>query len=170
MTTTPERSQERRIPVPNGRRTRGVAVLFVVLVVGGLLAVGWRRGAEASFATPEECLEAFRDAGRDGDTTTFVRCLGPDLREQSDRLFAETNRDLRAVQHWNQYRAEKVEGMAKILVDQVRRDGMIQRVSYRLARSGAGWQVVEIGKPQLFTPPVRPGTHINDTVAPPSDE
>jgi hypothetical protein len=152
------------------RRVRGVALLLVVLVVGGLLALGWRRpGTEQPFRSPEQCIEAYRDAGRDGDPVTFGRCLGPGLRSQGDRLFAEANRQLQAVRHWNQYAAETTGTSARIRVDQVCSDGMIHRVSYRLAQSDAGWQIVEIGKTQVLAPPVRTGTHIRETDVPPAE-
>jgi hypothetical protein len=139
----------------------------MLLALGGTLAVValavlWLRPAAPGFATPTACLEAFRDSCKDGDAAAFTRCLAGSLVGEGPALFDALRRDIQAVRHWNQYTPEVRDGVATILVDQVRTDGMIHRATYRLERLGSGWRLVAIGPPEILRPAIRPGTHVND--------
>jgi hypothetical protein len=152
-------------PLARGKRLRSVLVLAGTLL---LLALAYslapRLGLRGGFDTPDACLEAYRDAALDGDAEAFRRCLAEALRPDSAAHLAEARGQLDAVQHWNQYAPETAGADAKILVDQVCRDGTIHRVLYRLRRSYAGWLLAGAGQPQVLRPPIRPGTHVNDAV------
>jgi hypothetical protein len=149
------------LPLAHGKRLRVVLLLAGVLLILALVYFAAPRQG-SGFDTPDRCLEAYRDAALDGTAEAFRRCLAESLRSDSPTLFAEANRQLEAVQHWNQYAPEITGADAQILVDQVRRDGTIQRVRYRLRRSSSGWLLAGIGAPQLMRPPIRPGTTVND--------
>src|SRR5262249_11914230 len=116
-----------------------------------------RQSGPGGFATPDACLEAYRDAARDGDAEAFRRCLSEPLRPDGAARLAEARRQLGAVQHWSQYAPEVAGADATILVDQVRTDGMIHRVSYRLRRSSSGWLVNGVGPAEVIRPPERRG-------------
>jgi hypothetical protein len=140
----------------------------LLLALAGTLAILagtllWTRPSSPGFATPDACLEALRDACKDGDAAAFRRCLGEPLRANGATLFDVLRRDAQAIQHWSQYAPEIQDRTATILVDQVRTDGMIHRIAYRLEQSRSGWHVVALGPPEILRPAVRPGTHVNET-------
>lgn len=141
---------------------RVVLSLVATLTIGAFLLL-WYRPTLPRFATPASCLETYRDAARDGDAARFHTCLAEPLQADAAPLFAQAQRDLQPVRHWNQYAPEIDGDRATILVDQVRTDGMIHRIHYRLERFRSGWRVVAIGQAEFIRPPVRPGTHVNDT-------
>src|SRR5207302_7004566 len=109
------------------------------------------RPAERGFDTPAACLEAYRNAAADGDAATWRRCVADGVMG-----LEEAQRELRAVRHWNQYAPEGDDQVATIVVDQVRAEGVIHRVRYRLERFRPGWRVVAVGGAAVVQPPVRP--------------
>jgi hypothetical protein len=140
--------------------------LRILLALAGTIAflvlvLFWLRPSSPGFATPTACLEAFRDACKDGDNITFQRCLAGPLRTDAATRFDVLRRDVQAIQHWNQFAPEMADHTATILVDQVRTDGMIHRIAYRLEQSRSGWRLVAIGPPEIIRPTIRPGTHVN---------
>src|SRR5262245_57511610 len=56
-----------------------LAVLTVAVLAGVLL---WRQRGPAGFASPADCVEAYRDACLAGDVTAYLGCLGEPLRSQ----------------------------------------------------------------------------------------
>lgn len=130
--------------------------LVVTLAVGAVAVLAYRP-AERGFDSPAACLAAYRDAAADGDAATLRRCVA-----DGAVGLEEAQRELRAVRHWNQYAAEGDGNSATIVVDQVRTEGTIHRVRYRLERSRPGWRIVAVGGAEVVRPPVRPGTHVND--------
>src|SRR5262249_30282653 len=121
------------------------------------------RPSEPGFDTPAACLEAFRDACKDGDAPDCRRCLAESLRAGSADLFEVARRDLQEVRHWNQYAPEIRGDAATTREDRVGAEGLIHCVDYRRGRARPGWQIVAVGPAEIIRPPVRPGTHVNDT-------
>jgi hypothetical protein len=150
-------------PLAPGKRLRSALFLVAALLI---LAVAYfaatRQGGAGGFDTPDQCLEAYRDAARDKNAEAFRRCLAEPLRSDSAALLAEARGQIEAVRHWNQYAPEVRGADAEILVDQVCRDGTIQRIRYQLRRSYSGWLLAGIGAPQLIRPPIRPGTEVGN--------
>src|SRR5262249_14796823 len=123
---------------------------------------GSRKTGPGASPPPAAGREGSRDAALDDDAEAFRRCLAEPLRSNSAARLAEARRQLDAVQHWSQYAPEVAGADSAILVDQVRTNGMIHRVSYRLRRSPSGWLVNGVGQAEIIRPPAPPGTPVND--------
>jgi hypothetical protein len=145
------------------RRRRVVLTLALAL---GLLALAvcrpWR-GGPANFATPADCLDALREASAAGDVERYLNCLGEPLRSQKQRSLspADLRRDMEGVKSWSQLEPDVQGTTATVEVDRARASGT-SRTRFRLERSGGGWLVVGMDRPQEITPPVRYGTHVSE--------
>ncbi len=137
-----------------------VLVLLTAALLGGVAF--WSQRRAAGFASPADCVEAYRDACAAGDLATARACLGDPLRSESERSSDSESlrREMVGVVSWAQ-REPVVSGtMAHVDVDRGRRDG-VQRVRFRLQRSGAGWLIVGIDSPQPLPTIVPYGTHVS---------
>jgi hypothetical protein len=139
-------------------------VLVLLTSAAGLLALALLAPPRPprGFATPAECLDAYRDACKDGDAAGHLRCLAEPLRsqEQATRPEELTGR-MDGVLSWG--RGEPVIDGAKayVDVDRVKASGT-QRIRFHLERSGGGWLIVRIDRPSDVPTPIRPGTPVGD--------
>jgi hypothetical protein len=156
-------------PAPPARR-RLRLVLIGVVSAAGLLALALSRPTgRQGFATPGECLEAYRGASETGDAARYLRCLAEPLRSRTRQHFPEPERlaealrqDMEGVKGWVVTSAPAVEGdTARAEVDVVRQDG-VRRLRFHLERSGGGWLVAGVGSPQARPAAVPYGTHVKD--------
>jgi hypothetical protein len=144
---------------------------IAVLVVGSLalavLAFFWTPRSKG-FATPEECIDACREASLAGDAGQFLRCLGEPLHSDMRQRFpdatvlGETLRgQMKDVTSWSQVLEPLVTGpTAFVDVDEIRVTGT-RRTRFRLERASRGWLIVAIGAPQEIPTPVPYGTHVS---------
>jgi hypothetical protein len=145
-------------------RRRRVALTLAVALALLALAVypSWRAGP-AHFATPADCLDALREASAAGDIGSYLSCLGEPLRSEKQRSLRpeDLRRDMEGVKSWSLLESEIQGTTATVEVDKVR-EGGTSRTRFRLERSGGGWLVVGVDRPQKVSPPVRYGTHIRE--------
>jgi len=144
-----------------------LAVLTVAVLAGVLL--WWQRGP-AGFASPADCVEAYRDACLAGDVSAYLSCLGEPLRSQRRDVARpdDLKRALDGVVGWAQHDSVVGETEAHVDVDQTRRDGT-QRVRFRLRRAG-GWLIVGIEAPQPVPTLIPHGTHVSKVPAEPAKQ
>jgi hypothetical protein len=139
--------------------------LALALTLTLLALAVWRSGrtGPANFATPADCLDALREASAAGDVERYLSCLGEPLRSQKQHALrpADLRRDMDGVKSWSQLEPEVQGTTATVEVDRARASGT-SRTRYRLERSGRGWLIVGMDRPQEITPPVRYGTHVSE--------
>jgi hypothetical protein len=144
-------------------------VPLLLAVTGGLLAgaLYWSR-PQPGFATPADCLEAYREARQSGDVPNYLRCLAEPLRSEvlkttdSERALADSlRRGMKDVKTWVLLPQEETEGTRAILeVDEGRMSG-IRRHRFHLARFREGWLIVGIDPPREIPAAIPYGTHIS---------
>jgi hypothetical protein len=136
-----------------------VALLTAALFAGVAL---WSQRRAVGFASPTECVEAYRDACAAGDLTMARACLGGALRAESERSGnAEAlKREMAGAVGWTQRDPEISGATAHVDVDRGRRD-VEQRIRFRLERRGSGWLIVDIEPPQPLPTLVPHGTHVS---------
>jgi hypothetical protein len=143
---------------------RRFRVAALILLIAALLAgvALWSQRRAAGFASPAECVEAYRDACAAGDLATAHTCLGDPLRSESERSSdAESlKREMAGVVSWAQHDPEVSGTTAHVDVDRGRRDG-VQRVRFRLERGRGGWLIVGIDPPKDVPTAIPYGTHIS---------
>jgi hypothetical protein len=151
-----------------------VGIVLVLTPVLLALAVYWSPG-RSGFATPAECLDAYREASRAGDVAAYRSCLGEPLRSENARRFADAGAlaaflrdDMKDVKSWVQLLDPGAEGtVARVDIEEVRSTGT-RRLRFHLARSGAGWLIVGV-EPAQEVPAIIPyGTHVSKVVEDPS--
>jgi hypothetical protein len=149
------------------RRLRIVIPLLVVLIAAAL-AVRWMAGTRG-FATPTECIEAYREASLAGDVPRYLDCLAEPLRARMLNRFADPQRlgmaikePMQDIKNWGQS-VERTEGepTAFVNVDEVRATGT-RRVRYHLEQTGRGWLISAIDPPREVPTPIPFGTHIGE--------
>lgn len=137
------------------------AALLAVLTLAVLAAAVWWSLRPTGFATPSDCMDAYLEALQEGDVAKYTSCLGEPLRSQSQESSSSSLRaQMREVRSWVQHEPVIEGPTATVDVDEVRLD--VRRVPFRLERTRKGWLIVGIGPPKEITPPVRPGTHVNE--------
>ncbi len=145
---------------------RRVVLLAGISIAVLVAALTWSRLAKPrGFATPEDCLGAFRDATLDGDAARYRSCLGEPLRSQvqqgypDDGALASALREgVQGVKHWVEAgRPEEQGDRAVARVDEVRVTGQ-RRLQVYLERSHAGWRIVRVEKGEEKPAAVRYGT------------
>jgi hypothetical protein len=147
-------------------RLRLLALLGGAVAVLVLLAVR-RPGRQppSTFATPEDCVQAYAEACQEGDVAGYRRCLAEDLRAGSERqdagkLAMLLRASMAGVKSWVQA-GPSIEGdEAQVDVDVVRPEGT-RRIRFHLARSSAGWLIKAVEAPRDVPTPIRFGTHVS---------
>jgi hypothetical protein len=128
--------------------------LLLALVVTAVVLYG-RGGSRQGFATPAECLDAYRDASKDGDVTRYLSCLGEPLRSEKRRSIQAVDliRDMAGVKGWTRHEAVIRDRIADVDVDLVRATGSF-RLSFHLQRTDQGWVIVALDGPREQRSPV----------------
>lgn len=140
------------------------ALVSAILVV---VLVRWLGPASSSgFATPQECVEAYREACLSGDVAEYRRCLTAARRAESerrppDKLADELRSSMAGVKSWVQNGEAEEEAGALVEVDVVRPEGT-QRIGFHLQRGPGGWLIDRVDAPRDVTTPVRHGTHVSE--------
>jgi hypothetical protein len=151
------------------RRLRPILLSAVTLaVLAGALA--WSlRSRSTRYATPADCLEAYRAASLAGDAARFRGCLGEPLRSEVQRSYADDHsladalrRDTTGIKNWVDLGPPEVHGDGAVaVVDEVRATGQ-RRLRFHLERSGSGWLIARVEKEDERAPEVRYGTRLGE--------
>jgi hypothetical protein len=143
----------------------------LLLVAAALAAAIWWSARPNRFATPQKCVEAYRDAVVSGNDEAYLGCLGEPLRSEMHRRLADPamRRSADGLKGWTQLEPEVEGAKASILVDEIRATET-RRTRFRLERGGQGWLIVGIDAPRLLPQTVPYGTHIGKTEGPPPKE
>jgi hypothetical protein len=123
-------------------------LLFAALALALLAAaIFWPSGRKPGFATPDACLEAYRDAYLAGDLDRYLSCLGEPLRSEKQRAAGQLAEELRqesdGVSSWVRHETTIDGATAQVEVEEVRRRGN-RRVRFHFERFDDGWLIVGI--------------------------
>lgn len=143
-------------------RRRLLISLVSTVAVLALILYG-SRWSPPGFATPTDCINAYRDACKNGDVARYSRCLAEPLRstKQPVTQSADLQRQMDGVLSWSQLEPVIRDATAYVDVDRVKTSGT-QRIRFHLERFGKGWLIVRIDEPKDVPTPIRPGTHVGD--------
>jgi hypothetical protein len=137
--------------------------ILAALVVGIVLVIYASHRGGAAFPSPEACLDAYRDACKDGNWSRYLSCLGEPLR--SERQLAATvetlHQEMEGIKSWTRLDPVVQNTTAYADVDQVRLSGTC-RIRFHLQRAGPGWLIVGIDLPLEIPTPIRFGTHVGE--------
>jgi hypothetical protein len=144
------------------KRRRLVFLLVLSLGLAALIVSELPR-RPSGFATPADCLDAYRDASKDGDVARYLSCLGEPLRSEKERALNRANllRTMEDIKGWTRLDPVVSQSAAYVDVDQVRTSGTA-RVRIHLQRYGGGWLIVSVDAPKDVPAPVRYGTHVSE--------
>jgi hypothetical protein len=152
-------------------RSRGRLLLVALtgLALAGAVAWALRPRVASGYATPGECLEAYREACRAGDAVRYRRCLGDPLRSEvrqtypDDAALAEAlRREAEGLKGWVEVGPPDEQGeRATASVEEVRETGQ-RPLSISLERSQDGWLVVGVERGAEQVPDVRYGTRVGE--------
>jgi hypothetical protein len=145
------------------RRVLLLSGLTLAVLIAALVSP--RKPKQSGYATPDDCLAAFRDATLDGNAVRYRSCLGEPLRSEIQRAYtddttlaAALREGVRGVKHWVEAgQPKEQENRAVAIVDEVRATGQ-RRLQVSLERSGMGWLIVRIEKGDERPAAVRYGT------------
>src|SRR5262245_53223280 len=119
-----------------------LSTVVVILAIGTAL---WWATSPKDFATPQQCVEAYRDALVIDNEARLLKCLAEPLRAEMegqlrDAAFRRSVADLKG---WTQLDPEIDGPKASIVVDEIRATET-RRTRFRLEQSGQGWLIVGI--------------------------
>jgi hypothetical protein len=142
-----------------------LVVVFVVLAARRSVPPA----TAATFATPEDCVEAYREACKEGNVPAYLDCLAGPLLDEARRLAAAgelpaaLRRSLAGVKSWVVAAPPTIEAdSATVEVDAVRLEGT-RRIRFSLAHARpTGWRIVRVDAPRDVPTPVRYGTHVSE--------
>jgi hypothetical protein len=147
---------------------RLLLVALTCLALAGALA--WAlRPRPTGFATPAECLAAYREACQAGDAERYRRCLGEPLRSQvrqtypgDDALAEALRRESGGLKGWvEDGPPDEQGGRATANVEEVRESGQ-RRLRFELERARDGWHIVGVEKGAEQAPEIRYGTRVGE--------
>src|SRR5262245_44604670 len=101
-------------------RPRVILPLLLAAVLTG--AALWWYASPKGFATPQQCVEAYRDALAAGNDAAFLQCLAEPLRSEIHGRLADPafRRSVDGLKGWTQLDPEIAGPQASILVDEIR--------------------------------------------------
>ena len=137
------------------KRLRLVSCAVVTLGVALVLLLRAPRAARpARFATPDECVQAYAEARKDGNVPAYLDCLAEPLRSDSlrraggEEQFAEALRlSMTEVKSWTQVGPAELDGSTASVEVEAVGSATTQRIRFRLERGGEGWLIVAIEPP-----------------------
>lgn len=144
---------------------------FVVVLVGALIAavciVAGR--TPQRFATPLDCLEAYRDACMAGDGEAQLSCLTDEYRAKRMRDCTEISelgawgyRSMEGLKSWVAQAQPTPTGVTDCVLDvEETRVAGTQVVRFHLRQVGRGWLISRIDPPRQTTTRIPFGTHIS---------
>jgi hypothetical protein len=146
-----------------------IRILALVNISLGLLglAIYWSRW-QVGFATPADCLDAYREASLAGDVEKYESCVAEPLRAEMRRQHPEPKelaeflrQETKDVKTWVQVHDLRSAGSTvQVDVDEGRMDGY-RRIRFRLQRFEKGWLIVGIDQPKLVPARIPFGTHVS---------
>jgi len=152
---------------------KGIRIIVIVVLVVALLGVTvyWSR-QPGGFATPADCLDAYREACRAGDLQKYWSCLAEPLRAgiqqqhpSVEELASFLRRDMTGLKSWvAQLASESEHSKVQVDVDEVRAEGN-RRIRFLLERSRRGWLIVGLDEPKPVPAHIPFGTHISKVPA-----
>jgi hypothetical protein len=152
------------------KRLRIVTCAAVTLGVALVLLLrAPRSSGSPRFATPEDCIQAYAEACKDGNVPTYLGCLAEPLRSQrlqragGKALLAEALRlSMADVKSWTQVGPAAIDRTtARVEVEAVGA-ASTQRIRFRLERSGEGWLIVAVEPPRKAPTTFRFGAPATD--------
>jgi hypothetical protein len=146
-------------------------MVLIILAALGLAVLAVRlasSSARTSYATPSDCLDAYRDACLAGDAATYLNCLGEPLRSQAAQRFTDLSaladylqRNMKDAKSWVELGSPEVAGSTAVVdVEEVRTAGSL-RTRFHFQRLGRGWLIVQIEQPQEVPTSIPFGTHVS---------
>jgi hypothetical protein len=138
-----------------------VAVLLILVLLG--LARFWPGRESRRFATPGDCVDAYRDACEAGDVTRYLHCLGDPLRyeKSGSATSAELLQEMQGLKGWTRLDVMVTDTTAEVDVDLIRTSGTYRR-RFHLQHNANGWVIVGVEPAKEVATPVQYGTHIKD--------
>ena len=148
-------------------KRRGVLLLAAAILGLAALLRFWPGRPLGEFATPAACLDAFRDACKDGDLNRYLSCLGEPLRSEKAGSLrrADLLAEMEGVTGWTRLEPIVAGASARVDVDEVK-SARTYRRRFRLEQTPRGWLIVAVEPPREVPTPVRYGTHISETEGP----
>jgi hypothetical protein len=134
-----------------------IPLTMAVLILA--MALRWASGSKG-FATPGECVEAYRDAILADDADRFRECLADTLRSPPPPITEAIRTPMKEIKGWSQSVETLDSRSAVVTVDEIR-TASTRRVRYRLERTSGGWLIAEIGQAKDVPTTVPYGTHIS---------
>jgi hypothetical protein len=140
-------------------KRRRLLIGLILVPVLALLVLYGRPRAPQGFATPAECLDAYRDASKDGDVARYLSCLSESLRSEKRQSVqaADLVREMDGVKGWSRHEPVMRDGTADVDVDLVRQTGTF-RLVFHLRQVDSGWVIVGLDGPHEQPPTIRFGT------------
>jgi hypothetical protein len=135
------------------------AAVAAGLVVALVLS---RPGARpAGFATPADCLDAYREASLAGDVDGLLSCFAEPLRtrQKAEVTAAGARRALAGVKNWTLRDPEVHEAFATVDVELVRQSGK-SLLRFHLRRDAGGWLITAIDPPKELKVKIPYGTPV----------
>jgi hypothetical protein len=129
-----------------------VTVAILLLILYWTKSSGSADGS-APFATPEACLDAFRDARADGNGTAYLRCLAEPLRSETRGKYANEQElglaiqsEMLGVKSWVvKDRPDSQSSKGTAMVEEGTASS-IREMRLQLERSSDGWRIAAIEK------------------------
>ncbi len=145
------------------RRMLTILAVTLALLAAALYWSG--RQQQSGFATPSDCIGAYRDASKEGDVAKYLNCLGEPLRSDKQRTITSQDllRDMEGVKSWGESKDAPViqDTVAYVNVDKVRPHGTTP-IRFRLEKSGQGWLIVGIEQGNETKPAIPYGTRVGE--------
>jgi hypothetical protein len=131
----------------------GLVTVGVLLLILYLSRSSGSVDGNASFATPDACLDAFRDARAEGDAGGYLRCLAEPLRSETRRKYANDvelglaiRAEMKDVKSWAVTARPDIQSTnGTAIVEEVCASG-VREVRLQLERSSDGWKIMAIDK------------------------
>ena len=147
---------------------RTYLVLLLAVTAGVLIFTLYRPRRADGFATPLQCLDAYRAAKTKGDVALYWSCLGEPFRAETQRLcpdaqaLAESLRQqMQGVKGWVVVGGADTQGPTTVVEVEEVYQAATRRFGFHVQRSSQGWVIVGI-EPRGETRPAIPyGTHVS---------
>ena len=148
---------------------------FLVAATAILAGVAWlglrHGGSNQRFATPIDCLEAYREACISGDVDAYLDCLAEPLRTEQSRRFPNPDalawklqQDMKEVKSWTVVGPGETASEAtevRLEVDMAGPSGT-WRTAFDLQQQRGSWLITAIGPRREVPTDIPYGTHISD--------
>jgi hypothetical protein len=150
------------------KHLRALLLFLPVVAILGLAAY-WAARNREGFATPLDCLEAYRDACLAGDGRAQLRCMGDELLAEKKREFPDlealgksSRESMQDLKSWTaRGPASSSDGREAVVGVEETRPAGKRLVRFRLRLSDRGWIISAIESPQALPAGIPYGTHVS---------